>query len=74
MSAQTLGTLVGALGGVIVFFGALYAVIKSAFAQVTATKDNTKALEKLTSTVNGQDGRLDNHEIRLTRLEAKSGE
>lgn len=69
-------TILGALGGVVVFGGAVWTVIRAIFKQVGATEDNTKALHDLQRTVeslngrlNDQDGRLHDHGERIARLE-----
>lgn len=63
--------ILGALGGVVVFAGAIITIIKGIFRQVHATEENTKALNALSNTVTGLDSRLDDHAQRIARLEGK---
>lgn len=41
--------ILGSLGGVVAFATAIYVILKAAFAQTQATKENTKAIQNLTS-------------------------
>lgn len=52
----------GALGGTVVFGGAVLTVVRGIFRLVSATEANTAALNRLTE-------RYDNHETRISRLE-----
>lgn len=58
--------ILGALGGGVVFVGAVVTVVKAIFNQTAATQANTKALEKVTEVI-------DKHETRLSRLEGLNG-
>jgi hypothetical protein len=68
--------IVGALGGLTVFFAAVIAVIRSVVRQVGATEDNTEALRDMKDALTNMDGkmngiinRLDNHAERIASLE-----
>jgi len=62
----------GALGGGVVFVGAIVAVARGIFRQVNATEANTRALTELTSRIEGIGGRMADLETRLARLEGRS--
>ena len=64
-------SILGALGGLAVFLGAMWAVIRGIFRQVNATDKNTMALNELSGKINSLDGTITNHEHRITVLEAK---
>lgn len=50
--------VLGSLGGVATFAGAVYVVLRGAFAQAAAIKANTVAVEKLTAKLGTLDGDL----------------
>lgn len=52
--------ILGSLGGVATFAGAVYVVLRGAFAQAAAIKANTAAVEKLTEQLQAQDEDLAN--------------
>jgi hypothetical protein len=56
--------VLGALGGGVVFMGAVVTVAAGIFRQVAAVKANTAALDRLSTT-------LENHETRISRLEGE---
>lgn len=55
-------TVLGSLGGLIAFASAIYVVLRGAFSQAQAIKDNTEAIKGLTD----QMGKMweDQHDIR----------
>jgi hypothetical protein len=55
--------ILGSLGGVAAFITAIYVIIKAAFGQVNATKENTKALNRVSDTIDKLDKRVDQHDI-----------
>lgn len=55
-------TILGALGGGVVFVGAVWTVLRASFRQINAIEDNTKAVNRLTD-------ELGDHETRISRLE-----
>lgn len=65
MTADVLGIL-GALGGLVVFVGAVVTVARGIFRQIAATEANTAALGELTGT-------LKDHETRIARIEGREG-
>lgn len=44
--------VLGSLGGVVAFAGAIYVVLRGAFEQSRAVKDNTRAIDALTRQLN----------------------
>lgn len=64
MSSTTVLAAFGALGGLAVFITAVVALARGIFRQVSATEDNTRAVNRLTS-------KLDDHETRISRLEGR---
>jgi hypothetical protein len=63
--------ILGGLGGLVVFVGAVFTVIRGIFRQVGATEANTKALTELSGQIKGTDHRLGDHETRISRLEGR---
>jgi hypothetical protein len=61
--------VLGALGGAAVFVTAVVAVIRAIFKQISATEANTVALQQMSGQMGNANGRLDNHETRISRLE-----
>jgi hypothetical protein len=61
----------GALGGAVVFAGALITVARGIFRQINATEANTAALGKLSHQLDDLDGKLGDHETRISRLEGR---
>lgn len=51
-------TAIGGLGGAIAFIGAVVILARSIFEQVSATKANTVALNKLADKYEDQDGQI----------------
>lgn len=66
---NTLLAVSGALGGFIAFALAIVAIVRAIARQVSATKDNTKALDNLSQKLNQLDGTVDQHGQRIARLE-----
>jgi len=66
---STFLAVASALGGIVAFALAVATIVRSIGRQVSATKDNTKALVKLSDAVNNLDGRVDQHAERIARLE-----
>jgi hypothetical protein len=62
-------TLLGGLGGLAVFLGGVWALLRGIFRQVNATEANTKALRDLTDKVENLDADIENHETRIARIE-----
>jgi hypothetical protein len=58
--------ILGAAGGGVVFIGAIVTVARGIFRQVASTDNNTAALDRLTTELNG-------HETRISRLEGRAG-
>ena len=65
--------IVGGLGGGVTFIGALFILMRGIFGQIHATQDNTRALDELRAELKAADGRADDHERRISRLEGKAG-
>lgn len=61
--------ILAALGGIVVFLGAVVAVIRAIFKQIGATNANTAAVRELSLQMGSVNGRLDNHETRISHLE-----
>ena len=65
--------VLGSCGSALIFVLAILAIGRSIFRQITATEDNTKAVEKLTETIGHFDQRVSNLEIRIAVLEDRKG-
>lgn len=61
--------ILGSLGGVAAFLGAMFVVVKAIFKQVRTTEDNTQALIGLRETIGKLDVLVDDHAQRIARLE-----
>ena len=57
------------LGGLATFIGAIIVVVRSIFAQINATKDNTDAVKKLTERIEHMDGKVTLQGERIATLE-----
>lgn len=66
MHPDTILAVFGALGGLVVFLGAIAGLARGIFKLIGATEANTRAVSKLTT-------KLDDHETRLSRLEGVRG-
>jgi hypothetical protein len=60
---------IGGFSGVVVLLSAIIVIGRGIFKQVSATEDNTVAVNKLTEKVTHIEGMLSNHETRLAILE-----
>lgn len=60
---------IGGFGGLVVLLSAIIVIGRGIFKQVSATEDNTNAVQDLTRTVSEIKGMLTNHETRITVLE-----
>jgi hypothetical protein len=63
--------ILGSLGGIAAFFGAFGVVVRAIFRQVSATEDNTAALNRLEVTVTKLDTQQGDLAHRVTVLEAR---
>lgn len=63
--------VLGALGGGTAFLVAITVVVKAIFRQVKATEDNTQALNDLKDTVIKLDTVVDDHTVRIVRIEER---
>jgi hypothetical protein len=61
--------VLGSLGGVVAFVGAVWVVVRAIFRQSGATKDNTEAVDRLTSSVDKMNGEFHHLSERVSRLE-----
>lgn len=59
----------GGIGGLVALVMALAIFIRGVSAQISSTKENTKAIINLTAKIESQDGKLDNHGQRIATLE-----
>jgi hypothetical protein len=50
---STVLAILGSLGGVVIFVGAIWAIIRAGLRQVSATEDNTKATKDNTAAIEG---------------------
>lgn len=66
---NTVLAIFGAVGGLGVFGGAAWAIIRAIFRQIGATEANTDALNRLSGKVDSLDGTVDDLRIRVARLE-----
>lgn len=64
---------IGGLGGVIVLLGAIIAVGRGVFRQISATEENTDAVKKLTADIGQLQSMFHNHETRIAVLEDRIG-
>lgn len=64
--------LFGSLGGIVAVLGAILILGRGVFRQVSATEDNTKALQDLTGRVESLFQLYSNHETRISVLEDRS--
>jgi hypothetical protein len=64
-------SVVAALGGLVVFIGAIWAVVRGIFKQVGATEDNTDALNKLSGEIASLQKTVNNQGERIARLEGR---
>lgn len=71
VTVNTALSVVAALGGLVVFIGAIWAVVRGIFKQVGATEDNTTAVENLTSQIEKLQRTVTDQGERLARLEGR---
>ena len=64
-------SILGALGGVVVFLGGVWAIVRGIVRQTVATQDNTKAIRALTGKVDKLGETVNDHASRLGRLEGR---
>lgn len=63
--------IMGALGGLVVFVGGIWAMLRGIFKQVGATEANTEAVQALTKRMDHMADQVASHGTRLTRLEGR---
>lgn len=63
--------LLGALGGVVVFLGGVWAIVRGIIRQTDATRDNTAAIQQLTGKVDKLGDTVSGHGQRIARLEGR---
>jgi len=68
---NTFLAIAGALGGVAVFATAVWTIVRSIARQISATTDNTEALQALSGKLQQLDGTVNQHGERLARLEGR---
>lgn len=61
--------VLGSLGGITAFITGTFFVVRGLFAQASATRTNTVAVNKLTEEIEKLDDRLDTHAERIAKLE-----
>ncbi len=64
--------ILGSLGGVVAFLGAIAVIVRAISRQVGATESNTKALLDLKATVQKLDSTVDDQNVRLVRVEERA--
>lgn len=62
-------SVLASLGGIVTFITAVWIAVRSIFAQTTAIRDNTQAIQELTKQFNTMDNRLNIHGERIATLE-----
>lgn len=62
-------TVFGALGGLVVFIGAIWTIVRAIFRQVNATEDNTQALSKMGASLDRLDNTVRAQGERISALE-----
>lgn len=73
MNSAIVLSILGSLGGIVVFIGAVFAVVRAVFSLTGATKDNTQALKELSDEVHRLGSVQGDHGERLARLEGEQG-
>lgn len=63
----------GGLGGIVVFVGAVWAIVRGLFKQVNATDDNTKALRELARQLKDLTTTVDSHSTDIAWLKGRAG-
>jgi hypothetical protein len=64
-------SVVAALGGLVVFVGAIWAVVRGIFKQVGATEDNTDAVNRLSANLKNLEVTVRDQGERIARLEGR---
>lgn len=59
----------GAVGGLVVFAGGVWALVRGIVRQAVATDANTAAVDRLTGRLDRLEGKLDGQDQRISRLE-----
>jgi hypothetical protein len=67
---HTLAVL-GALGGLAAFLAGVVAVLRGIFRQISATQDNTEAVDRLSSQLGKLSDQVLDHSQRIARLEGR---
>lgn len=63
---------IGGFGGLVVLLSAIVVIGRGIFKQVSATEENTTAVNNLTTVVGEMKGMLSNHETRISVLEDRT--
>lgn len=63
--------ILGALGGVVAFIGAVWIIVRAVFNQSNVTKENTMAVQELNRTVRELSAELHRQGERIARLEGR---
>jgi hypothetical protein len=64
-------SVVAALGGLVVFVGAIWAVVRGIFRQIGATEDNTDAINRLNDNIARLEKTTKDQGERIARLEGR---
>lgn len=65
--------ILGALGGVVVFLGAVFALMRGLFGIIHATEDNTSEVKGANNRLDEMNSKLDGAINRIARLEGRAG-
>lgn len=71
---MTVLTVLASLGGVVTFAGAIYVVLRGAFSQAQAIRDNTTAVKRLTERLDAMDREHDSTRESVAWLMGKANE
>ena len=63
--------ILASLGGLVVFVGAVWTIVRAVIRQSEATKANTAALKENTEAIKKLDKRVDQHDIDIALLQEK---
>jgi len=63
--------VLGSLGGIVAFAGAMWVIIRAVFRNINAVEDNTDAVKKLTERMDKHDGMFMSYGERIARLEGR---
>jgi len=64
--------VLGSLGGVVAFCGAMWVVVRAVFKNINAVEDNTDAVKKLTERLDKHDDLFVSQGERIARLEGRN--